>query len=110
MKIIPDFLPDSYRNQSGVDFKAALQQLDKTFVGSDSFDFYTFVAVITSSKVEGEPMEVDSYLNRLGIFYEQLDFTEAEPFWGCCRRRWIIEECRWRSLSRGGRQPRLISM
>lgn len=62
MKIIPDILMENYRNQAGIDLVAALRQLDETFVRSDSFDFYTSIAVITSSKIEGEPMEVDSYI------------------------------------------------
>ncbi|MGG7661309.1 Fic family protein [Dyadobacter sp. BHUBP1] len=62
MKILSDALLESYRNQPGIDIQTALQQLDETFVRSDSFNFYTSIAVITSSKIEGEPMEVDSYI------------------------------------------------
>ena len=62
MKIIPDILLENYRNQAEIDLGAALKQLDETFVRSDSFRFYTSIAVITSSKIEGEPMEVDSYI------------------------------------------------
>ncbi|MBO9612272.1 MAG: Fic family protein [Dyadobacter sp.] len=62
MKILSDILLESYRNQPGIDFQSALRQLDETFVRSDSFNFYTSVAVITSSKIEGEPMEIDSYV------------------------------------------------
>ncbi|MGX5856875.1 hypothetical protein ACWKW6_24715 [Dyadobacter jiangsuensis] len=60
MKILSDVLLESYRNQSGADIQTALRQLDETFVSSDSFNFYTSVAVITSSKIEGEAMEIDS--------------------------------------------------
>ncbi|PSL26807.1 Fic family protein [Dyadobacter jiangsuensis] len=62
MKILSDALLESYRNQAGIGIQAALQRLDETFVRSDSFNFYTSVAVITSSKIEGEPMEIDSYI------------------------------------------------
>jgi hypothetical protein len=60
MKIISDALLENH--QPGFDLAAALQRLDETFVRSDSFNFYTSIAVITSSKIEGEPMEIDSYL------------------------------------------------
>lgn len=62
MKILSDALLESYRNLPGIDIQTALHQLDETFVRSDSFNFYTSIAVITSSKIEGEPMEVDSYI------------------------------------------------
>lgn len=62
MKILPEILLESFRNHRGIDIKAALQQLGETFLRSDSFNFYTSVAVITSSRIEGEPMEVDSYI------------------------------------------------
>lgn len=62
MKILSDALLESYRNLPGTGIQTALQQLAETFVRSDSFNFYTSIAVITSSKIEGEPMEVDSYI------------------------------------------------
>lgn len=62
MKIIPDILLENYRNWPGSDLNAALQQLHESFVRADFFNFYTSIAVITSSKIEGEPMEVDSYI------------------------------------------------
>lgn len=62
MKILSEILLENFRNQPGLDIRAALQRLDETFVRSDSFNFYTSIAVITSSRIEGEPMEVDSYI------------------------------------------------
>ncbi|ACT94003.1 filamentation induced by cAMP protein Fic [Dyadobacter fermentans DSM 18053] len=62
MNIMSDLLLDDYRKQLGTDLHTAWQQLRETFVRADSFDFYTSVAVITSSKIEGEPMDVDSYI------------------------------------------------
>ncbi|SEI74000.1 Fic/DOC family protein [Dyadobacter sp. SG02] len=62
MNIVSDTLLENYRNQLGLDPDAALQKLRESFVRADSFNFYTSVAVITSSKIEGEPMEVDSYI------------------------------------------------
>ncbi|SDG80997.1 Fic/DOC family protein [Dyadobacter soli] len=79
MKILPDILLESYRNQPGIDFKAALQRLDETFVRSDSFNFYTSIAVITSSKIEGEPMEIDSYLKHKIQHIEYLPELTQKP-------------------------------
>jgi len=79
MKILSDVLLESYRNQAGIDFQTALRHLDETFVRSDSFSFYTSVAVITSSKIEGEPMEVDSYIKHKIQHIEYLPELTEKP-------------------------------
>ncbi len=79
MKIIPDILLEDYQKQAGIDFKAALQQLTEIFVRSDSFQFYTSIAVITSSKIEGEPMEVDSYIKHKIQHIEYLPELTEKP-------------------------------
>lgn len=62
MKILTDTLLTNYQNRLRFDLHDALQQLTQTFARSKSFNFYTSVAVITSSRIEGEAMEVDSYV------------------------------------------------
>ncbi len=39
-----------------------LLKIKKTALDAQSFTFYTSVAVISSSRIEGGKMEVDSYL------------------------------------------------
>ncbi|WP_426291724.1 Fic family protein [Dyadobacter endophyticus] len=79
MKIIPDTLLENYRNQLGSKLHEALQQLDESFVRPDSFNFYTSIAVITSSKIEGEPMEVDSYIKHKLQHIEYLPELTQKP-------------------------------
>ncbi len=79
MKILSDALLESYRNLPGIDIETALQQLDETFIRSDSFNFYTSIAVITSSKIEGEPMEVDSYIKHKVQQIEYLPELTQKP-------------------------------
>jgi hypothetical protein len=63
---------------------------------ADNFRFYTAVSVISSSKIEGEPLEVVSigsenyyyqnlqtYYNNLartGLFYDELEYEKGLPF------------------------------
>lgn len=79
MKIISDTLLENYRNRLGINLRKALQQLDESFVRSDSFNFYTSIAVITSSKIEGEPMEVDSYIKHKIQHVEYLPELTEKP-------------------------------
>lgn len=79
MRIISDILLENYRNHPGTDIKTALQQLNETFVRSDSFNFYTSIAVITSSRIEGEPMEVDSYIKHKIQHVEYLPELTRKP-------------------------------
>src|SRR5436190_16913835 len=62
MKFITDKYLVDYRKNLSVDIPTALAQLDKIGLTPQSFTFYTSVAVISSSKIEGEQMEIDSYV------------------------------------------------
>ncbi len=62
MEIIPDKYLKNYNQQVQIDFPSALKDVKAIELNSQSFTFYTSVAVISSSKIEGEQMEVDSYL------------------------------------------------
>jgi len=79
MNIVSDILLENYRNQLGINPDAALQQLRESFVRADSFNFYTSIAVITSSKIEGEPMEVDSYIKHKIQHIEYLPELTEKP-------------------------------
>lgn len=62
MRIISDIYFQSYKQQTNIDFGAALKKIKEIEFNPQSFTFYTSVAVISSSKIEGEQMEVDSYI------------------------------------------------
>ena len=62
MEIISNKYFESYKQQIQIDFASALKEMREIELNPQSFTFYTSVAVISSSKIEGEQMEVDSYI------------------------------------------------
>jgi Fic family protein len=62
MQIISDTYFKEYKSQLQIDIAEALKKLKQTDLTPKSFTFYTSVAVISSSKIEGEQMELDSYI------------------------------------------------
>jgi Fic family protein len=52
----------SYRGKLADNLAFAFAQLQSSDFTAENFKFYTSVSVIASSKIEGEPMEVDSYI------------------------------------------------
>lgn len=57
----------------GIDFLESFNQLKESEMTTETFNFYTSVASIASSKIEGEPLEIDSYLKHkmLAIDYNK---------------------------------------
>lgn len=53
---------DLYKRNVKIDFGDALKEVKKIDLNPRTFTFYTSVAVISSSKIEGEQIEVDSYV------------------------------------------------
>lgn len=51
-----------YQGNLGGNIIEAFAQLQSTVFTAENFKFYTSVSVIASSKIEGEPMEMDSYI------------------------------------------------
>lgn len=62
LKIISVDLLDEYKQQVSIDLKASFDQLKDAEISTETFSFYTSVSAIASSRIEGEQMEVDSYL------------------------------------------------
>lgn len=62
LKILSTDLLDEYRQQISFDLQAAFDGLTDAEISTDTFSFYTSVSAIASSRIEGEQMEVDSYL------------------------------------------------
>ncbi|WP_353717851.1 Fic family protein [Dyadobacter sp. 676] len=78
-KIVPDVLLEKYKSGLGFNLAEALDRLNETFVRADSFNFYTSVAVISSSKIEGESMDVDSYIKHKIQHIEYLPELTEKP-------------------------------
>lgn len=62
MKIIQEKYFSSFKSQLRIDCKEALDKVSEIELTPRSFTFYTSVAVISSSKIEGEQLELDSYV------------------------------------------------
>lgn len=62
MKKLSDRYLDMYRSLLDVDLEVGFAQLQKKDWTAESFRFYTAVSVMSSSRIEGETLEIDSYL------------------------------------------------
>lgn len=74
--ILLDLLPE-YLKQVPKSLKANFDALHDAEISSDTFSFYTSVASVYSSKIEGENIELDSYIKhkKYGIEF-QPDYTK----------------------------------
>jgi Fic family protein len=62
LKIIKSELFIEYQNAIPQNLKESFDALKDAEISTDTFSFYTSVSAIASSKIEGEQMEVDSYI------------------------------------------------
>lgn len=62
MEILSNKNFEVYQQQIEIDFSSALMDVKEMNLNPQSFTFYTSVAVMSSSKIEGEQMEIDSYV------------------------------------------------
>ena len=77
LQIVPSDLLNLYKKQIAVPaLSDAFHQLKDAEISSDGFSFYTSVASVYSSKIEGETIELDSYIKhkRFGVEF-QPDYT-----------------------------------
>jgi len=72
LQILPVDLLTSYTSHFQPSLKQDFDQLHDSGVSSDSFSFYTSVSAVYSSKIEGEDIELDSYIKhkRFGVEYQ----------------------------------------
>ena len=72
LKIIKKDLLPEYLQAIPKDLQANFDALKDAEISTDTFSFYTSVSAIASSKIEGEQMEVDSYIKHkmLNIAYQ----------------------------------------
>ena len=77
LQIIPITLFDEYSEKVSPFLQTVFDNLKDAATSTNSFSFYTSVSAIASSKIEGEQLEIDSYLKHkmLNIEYTN-DLTE----------------------------------
>jgi Fic family protein len=79
MKIVSEKYVNQYKARLQVDLGKALTGVNEIELTPKSFTFYTSVAVISSSRIEGEQMEVDSYLKHKMQDIEYLSELVEKP-------------------------------
>jgi Fic family protein len=77
LQILPTLLLEEYLKQAPKNLKASFDELKDAEISTDSFSFYTSVSSVFSSKIEGEDIELDSYIKhkKFGIEF-QPDYTK----------------------------------
>lgn len=71
LQIIPTDLLEDYKAQVGDSIQLNFESLQDSELSMDTFSFYTSVSAVFSSKIEGENIELDSYVKhkRLGAHF-----------------------------------------
>lgn len=71
LKILSADLLNDYQNQVGDSLQQRFDNLSESELTSDNFSFYTSVSSVFSSKIEGENIELDSFVKhkKFGIEY-----------------------------------------
>jgi len=77
LKIIPIQLLEEYKTAFNANIKAAFENLQDSELSIENFSFYTSVSAVFSSKIEGEDIDLDSFIKhkRFGINYKP-DYTQ----------------------------------
>lgn len=77
LQIIPTDLLETYLKQVPKTLQASFDALEDAEISTDTFSFYTSVSSVFSSKIEGEDIELDSYIKHKKFGIEFLpDYTK----------------------------------
>jgi len=77
LQIIPTDLLDTYLKQVPKSLQTNFDALEDAEISTDTFSFYTSVSSVFSSKIEGENIELDSYIKHKKFGIEILpDYTK----------------------------------
>jgi Fic family protein len=77
MKIISELLLEDYKKNFPIGLEQKFSALCDAEISTTSFSFYTSVASVFSSKIEGEEIELDSYIKHKKFGFEFLpDYTQ----------------------------------
>jgi ATP adenylyltransferase/5',5'''-P-1,P-4-tetraphosphate phosphorylase II len=79
LQIIPITLLGEYAKQVPTTLQAHFDALKDAEISNDSFSFYTSVSAMASSKIEGEPLEIDSYIKHKMLNVEYLKDLVEKP-------------------------------
>lgn len=79
MKLVKKDLFKTYLSLLDVDLNAAFEELKELILEPHTFTFYTSVSVMSSSKIEGEQMEIDSYVKHKILNIEYLPELTEKP-------------------------------
>lgn len=79
MKIIPEFLLKEYIENVPSGIEDTFEMLRDAEISNNSFSFYTSVSVMASSKIEGETLEIDSYVKHKMLNIEYLNDLIEKP-------------------------------
>ena len=73
LQILPTDLLEKYTSEFDKTLLSAFEKLTDSELSIDNFSFYTSVSAVFSSKIEGENIELDSFIKhkRLGVKYQQ---------------------------------------
>lgn len=71
LQLLPTDLLERYKNDFDPSFKAQFELLHDSELSVETFSFYTSVSAVFSSKIEGEDIELNSYIKhkRLGAHF-----------------------------------------
>jgi Fic family protein len=80
LKIIPLNLLEEYKSQvDNIQLTTLFENLKDAEISTETFSFYTSISAITSSRIEGEQMEVDSYIKHKMLNIEYLPNLVEKP-------------------------------
>lgn len=79
LQILPTALLTEYVEALPKDLQEKFEALHDAEISTDSFSFYISVSVMASSKIEGEQMEVDSYIKHKMLNIEYLEDLVQKP-------------------------------
>lgn len=79
LQIIPTDLLSVYLEQIPNGLQTAFDALQEADISTDTFSFYTSVSAIASSKIEGEQMEIDSYIKHKMLNVDYLQDLVEKP-------------------------------
>ncbi len=93
LKILPTVLLPAYCVAVDEAQLRRYEALEDSALSVDAFSFYTSVAAVFSSKIEGEDIELDSYVKhkRFGIQF-QPDYTRKVAFPPFLKSSWRIKK------------------
>ncbi len=79
LKIIPTTLLNEYLTQVPPNLQSTFDALKDSEISTDTFSFYTSVSAIASSRIEGEKMEIDSYVKHKMLNVEYMKDLVEKP-------------------------------